>query len=87
MYSLEAVHLTGSLCKKLNAFHLRGLRKILRVQTTFVNRQNANERVYQTVSDIAFPLGNVRIKPFTEIWAKDALNSLDTSFGHKIVIL
>ena len=38
--SLEEVHLTGSLRKKLNAFHLRGLRKILRMPKTFVNRQN-----------------------------------------------
>ena len=67
LYSLETVHLTGTLRKKLDAFHLRGLRKILRMQTTYVNRQNTNQRVYQTASDIAFPSGNGCVKPFTEL--------------------
>ena len=67
LYSLETVHLTGTLRMKLDAFHLRGLRKILRMQTTYVNRQNTNQRVYQTASDIAFPSGNGCVKPFTEL--------------------
>ena len=67
LYSLETVHLTGTLRKKLDAFHLRGLRKILRMQTTYVNRQNTNQRVYQTALDIAFPSGNGCVKPFTEL--------------------
>ena len=67
LYSLETVHLTGTLRMKLDAFHLRGLRQILRMQTTYVNRQNTNQRVYQTASDIAFPSGNGCVKPFTEL--------------------
>ena len=35
LYSLETIHLTDSLRKKLDAFHLRGLRKILRIPTTY----------------------------------------------------
>ena len=37
LYGLEAIHLTKSLCRKLNAFHHKGLRKILRLTTTLVS--------------------------------------------------
>lgn len=67
LYSLETVHLTDSLRKKLNAFHLRGLRKILRMQTTFVDRRNTNCRVYEVASQAAYPDGHDRVKPFTEV--------------------
>ena len=41
LYGLETVHLTQQ--KKVNAFQFRGLRKILGLSTTFVNRSNTNE--------------------------------------------
>ena len=66
LYSLETVHLTTALRKKLDAFHLRGLRKILRMPTTYVDRRNTNQRVYQIASQITYPAGEARIKPFTE---------------------
>ena len=38
---------------KKNAFHLRGLRSILGLETTFVNRRNTNEFVLRTASEHA----------------------------------
>ena len=45
LYGLETVHLTRTQQKKVNACQLRGLRKILGLSTTFVNRSNTNEYV------------------------------------------
>ena len=36
LYGLETLHLPKSLCRKLNGFHHRGLRKILGMSSTFV---------------------------------------------------
>ena len=58
LYSLETIHLTDSLGKKLDAFHLRGLRKILRIPTTYVDRRYTNQRVYGTATRMAYPIGN-----------------------------
>ena len=52
-YGLETVHLTQSMLKRINAFHLRGLRSILGLETTFVNRRNTNEFVLRTASEHA----------------------------------
>lgn len=38
------------------------------MQTTYVNRQNTNQRVYQTASEMAFTSGNGCVKPFTELF-------------------
>ena len=43
---MEALSLTPSCKSKLDAFYLRGLRQILRMNTTYVDRNNTNERVY-----------------------------------------
>lgn len=47
LYNLETVHLARSLRQKLDAFHLRGLRKILKLPTTYVDRRFSNARVYE----------------------------------------
>ena len=47
LYGLETVHLTDAMAKSLDVFQLKGLRKILNMTTTFVNRANPNERVLQ----------------------------------------
>ena len=55
LYSLETIHLTQSLRKKVDAFDLRGLRRILKLTTTFIDRRNTNTRVYELASEVAFP--------------------------------
>ena len=37
--------------QSLDVFHLKGLRTILRLNTTSVNGANSNERVYQVATD------------------------------------
>lgn len=55
VYGLEGVHLPKSVCAKLDAFQLKGLRKILGMQTTFMNRSNTNQKVFQMASRIKNP--------------------------------
>ena len=42
---MESAMLTPAAQDKLNAFQLKGLRKILQMKTTFVDRTNTNERL------------------------------------------
>ena len=51
LYGLETVHLTQNLQRKVNAFQLRGLRKIFGLTTTYVNRQNTNEFVVRKANE------------------------------------
>ena len=51
LYGLETVHLTMAMQKKVNAFQLRGFRKILGLQTTYVNRANTNEVVMRKANE------------------------------------
>jgi len=68
LYNLETLCLTKSLRKKLDTFHLRGLRKILKVPTTFVDRRFSNARVYELASETAYPNDPHRkVRPFSEI--------------------
>ena len=55
LYGLETVHLTNALLKKVDAFQLRCLRKILKMAPTFVDRSNTNTAVIQKASSIAYP--------------------------------
>lgn len=51
LYGLETVHLTQSLPRKMKVFHLRGLRTILGLSTTFINRAITNEFVLQKANE------------------------------------
>ena len=69
LYGLETVHLTQTQQKKVNAFQLRGIRKILGLSTTFVNRSNRNEYVLQRANEeIGHTPGTPsKIKSFSEL--------------------
>eukprot|EP00975_Prorocentrum_lima_P013635 2900279-Prorocentrum_lima.AAC.1 len=43
MYGLESLQLTSTHRNTLDVFYLKGLRQILGMQTTFVNRHNTNK--------------------------------------------
>ena len=69
LYGLENVHLTQAVQRKINAFQLKGLRRILGLQTTFVNRSNTNEFVLRRATEIS----GKQIKLFSDLlWAKRA---------------
>ena len=69
LYGLETVHLTQAMQKRVNAFQLRGLRKILGMTTTFVNRANTNEKVIQKANEelVGYRSHNTRIKLFSNL--------------------
>ena len=53
LYGLETLELTKPLMSKLEAFQLRGLRKILNMATTYIDRRNTNAEVYRRAQDAA----------------------------------
>ena len=46
---------TPALVKKLDAFQYRGLRKIMGMTSTYINRANTNQRLLAAATDAAFP--------------------------------
>ena len=47
LYGLESAQLNTEHLHKLDVFHLKGLRKILKMDTTYIDRENTNLRVIQ----------------------------------------
>ena len=69
LYGLETAMLTDSAQRKLNVFQLKGLRKILRMKTTFVERANTNERVLMKANETLENEGSKRqVKVFSEAY-------------------
>ena len=68
LYGLETIHLTQSLAKKLDAFQYRGLRKIMGMSSTFINRANTNQKLLEAASATAYPNpGDARkVLPFSK---------------------
>ena len=51
MYGLESLVMVASVLNRLDAFQLKGLRKILGKQTTYYNRTYSNEYLYQLANE------------------------------------
>ena len=51
LYGLETANITNSQMKKLDTFQLKGLRRILKMTTTCINRENTDETVYKTAEE------------------------------------
>ena len=70
LYGLETLEPTEAAGRLLNTFQLKGLRKILKLHTTFVQRDNSNEYVHrranETINSPSVGPGR-QIKPLTEI--------------------
>ena len=45
-YCLKTTESTEGANETLDAFHLKGLRQILKMKTTYIDRPNTNQRVY-----------------------------------------
>ena len=52
LYGLETAQLNCSTQRKLDTFQLRGIRQILHITTTFVNRTHTNPYVYEQASQV-----------------------------------
>ena len=53
MYGLETAQLNDSHLKRLNTSQLKGSRKIAKMDTTYVQRNNDNTTVYKKIHEIA----------------------------------
>lgn len=82
LYSLETLMPTKQTAEKLNVFQLKGLRKILKMHTTFIDRENTNEEVYRRANEAMGrnTEGKDKVIPLTEVLAKRRLKLL----GHII---
>ena len=58
LYALETVEIPTHLLSKLENFQLKGLRKILGMATTFVNRANTNAEVFRRTNMNLTPQGH-----------------------------
>ena len=67
VYGLESVMLPTQIMNKLNTFQSKGLRKILGMKTTFVERANTNKKVFEKANEIKNPKGieGGNVKPFS----------------------
>ena len=78
VYGLETAQLNDSHLSKLDVFQLKGLRKILRMQTTFVNRANTNEKVYQEANDRLEQEGvKKRLQKFSQAYQKSRMKRFE----------
>ena len=66
LYGLESAELGSALLNKLDAFQLKGLRKILKIKTKFVNKSNTNKVVMDLASaKVKQQGGNKELKQFS----------------------
>ena len=78
MYGLETLQLTEAMSKKLDVFQLKGLRQILKLETTFINRANSNQKVFEIATRTAYPNpdDNRHIKRFSDFHKERKANLL-----------
>ena len=79
LYGLETLEPTESAGRLLNTFQLKGLRKILKLHTTYIQRHNTNEYVYRRANEtLNAPTTGFdrKIKPLTEILEERKLKLL-----------
>jgi hypothetical protein len=76
LYGLESAQLNQPELNRLNTFQLKGLRKIMRMQTTFVNRENTNALVLEKANE-AFQTraGHKQIQLYSEAYKMQRVKS------------
>ena len=77
MHGMESAHLISSWLQRLNAFQLKGLRQILKIDTTFVDRANTSQIV---LSRTSHAMGTNRVLTLSEGYAKQKIK-----FAKKII--
>ena len=72
LYGLETVHLTDAMLRKIDAFQMRCLRKILKIPSTFIDRRFSNRFVLQRCTEVLFStLGGQRVfELFTQSYSR-----------------
>ena len=51
LFGLKSAELTSGALKALDVFHLKCLRKVIKMKTTFVERANTNEEVFRRINE------------------------------------
>ena len=72
LYGIESTQLIPSMLKRLETFQLKVLRKILRVDTTFINRRNNNQKLFRDANQHIREEGyrNRKIRTFIETYTR-----------------
>ena len=74
LYGLESAQLNDNILNTLDVFQLKGLRKILEMDTTYVNRENTNDLVYKNANEAIESCGGVKtIWTFSEDYTRRKL--------------
>jgi len=69
LYGLESAQLIPSVLKRVETFQLKVLRKILKMDTTYINRANTNNKVYATANQQLQEEGsNKTVTAFTDAY-------------------
>ena len=55
VYGLECIQLQKRLQARLDTFQFKGLEKNIKMETTYVNRENTNKRVFEKANQISNP--------------------------------
>ena len=76
IYGLESLQLTDAVKHKLDIFQLKALRKILKLKTTYSERHNTNERVYQLAEEATSIEGRPpkRLQRLSEIYETNKIH-------------
>ena len=91
LYGLDSAQLNEQDKNRLDTFHLKAIRKILKMKTTFIDRRNTNLKVYRDANTLLQQEGGRKtIKSFKQIYAcsrikrlKRTINKTNTPM-HKI---
>ena len=71
LYGLESAQLIPSVLKKLETFQLQVLRKILKIDTTYINRVNSNASIFNRINTTMEAEGkSKRVISFVEAYNK-----------------
>ena len=81
LYGLDSAQLTPSQQRRTEVFQLTGLRKILKMNTTYVERNNSKDQVYRRANELIkheTPDGKTRkrVKSFVTCYKNSRMNRL-----------
>ena len=71
LYSLETIQLTKSELSKIDAFHMKGLRRILKIPSTYIDRTQTNDVVLQKANETG-----THTQRLSESWKEQKLKLL-----------
>ena len=65
VYGLDCIKIPEAALNSLNAFQLKGIRKILGIPPTFINRANTNQSVFEQATEVRY--GDKNRKEHTDL--------------------